>query len=913
MTRAAAIPALARAARCGVTVVAAAAHLAVLTAPAFADPMQDRAAEGQGFANTLIVDPATLARLNTDGTAVSLYPDAASPRVVDLADLFPASGGPTVVDPRAFYGDDEAARTAGVAAAGALEGATTPPGAAWRTAAGSRDRAGVDLRDDPVLDQTKALVGSLDALATEFTACAPVDSFKPRDIVNRVTTERTCLRVSAPSGVVEMLHDLDMSVDMQALSFATPQRVDRVEVDFLAGERRIFWSTSVTEEVCEYRESGSETGVGSEVCEDVTTVTPRVSVAPAPAWDFDAFCGPDADRVATVAREYFEATGVTRTLGPGDRPDCANGLTYSATLTGAACWTQTRFVGGDDGEWVTETVCPSGAVDLDLAITIIEADAWRLTSTVDGVLALQASGCSPALTTVAGGALTSARCLNLGGGEICPGDLAFDLIRPPPFDPGETVVSRLAMRVQADLATCTPVVSPTETCAPLVADPACTYRTTWPVGGAGGMHEDVYDCETARTVRTAAATGALSCPPVVRGLEGDLVTPVYETNTSFHEVAAELAALQFTSMDTACGDESDASVDPLECTVFEGERRTCKVAAFGVVDCCESPGGISLAQYLQLAFAMGELEGAVSALDPNTALSGAWEVVTGPFDAAYDVVLEGFGSAWNSVTGSELAFIDDLVRDGVIGTLKQQLMNQTAQWIATTFGDAAANALFVSATSTAGSVVPASTGGVVAGNVALAPALATAASVLSVVMIAYAIYQVAVLIATIVWACSDQELETAVKRELKSCRYNGQYCASSFFGVCLERRRSYCCFASPLSRIMQEQIRLQTGAGWGTARNPQCGGMSVADLQAIDFATLDLGEWMDILLDTGVMPDGADATIAAMTGAGRSLADAAPADMPRLDVVDRTLSRTGGVAVGDIEDAAQRQIRGELE
>ena len=74
--------------------------------------------------------------------------------------------------------------------------------------------------------------------------------------------------------------------------------------------------------------------------------------------------------------------------------------------------------------------------------------------------------------------------------------------------------------------------------------------------------------------------------------------------------------------------------------------------------------------------------------------------------------------------------------------------------------------------------------------------------------------------------CEQAEFELGAKRELKSCHYVGSYCASDVLGVCIERRRSYCCFTTPLARILNEQARPQLGRGWGSAKHPDCAGAS---------------------------------------------------------------------------------------
>ncbi|MDV5555431.1 conjugal transfer protein TraN [Enterobacter hormaechei] len=41
------------------------------------------------------------------------------------------------------------------------------------------------------------------------------------------------------------------------------------------------------------------------------------------------------------------------------------------------------------------------------------------------------------------------------------------------------------------------------------------------------------------------------------------------------------------------------------------------------------------------------------------------------------------------------------------------------------------------------------------------------------------------------------------KRALKNCTYVGSYCKSKVLGACIEKEKAYCCFNSPLSRIIQ--------------------------------------------------------------------------------------------------------------
>ena len=94
--------------------------------------------------------------------------------------------------------------------------------------------------------------------------------------------------------------------------------------------------------------------------------------------------------------------------------------------------------------------------------------------------------------------------------------------------------------------------------------------------------------------------------------------------------------------------------------------------------------------------------------------------------------------------------------------------------------------------------------------------------------------------------CSETEKELALLRGEKKCRYVGTYCAEKinlgFTKVCIMKKSSYCCFGNKLTRLIQEQGRSQLKMGWGSAKCPNCRGLTAEELTAIDFDQLDLQE-----------------------------------------------------------------------
>ena len=107
--------------------------------------------------------------------------------------------------------------------------------------------------------------------------------------------------------------------------------------------------------------------------------------------------------------------------------------------------------------------------------------------------------------------------------------------------------------------------------------------------------------------------------------------------------------------------------------------------------------------------------------------------------------------------------------------------------------------------------------------------------------------------------CSASERELAEERNAGNTHYLGKYCSKrTFFGVCVRRSRAWCVFGSKLGRILQQQGRAQLGIGWGS-----CRGFTVAEIEGIDFARLDLSEFAQDLMDgsrepTVSLPDAGD-------------------------------------------------------
>ncbi|MGE4266357.1 MAG: conjugal transfer protein TraN [Deferribacterales bacterium] len=77
------------------------------------------------------------------------------------------------------------------------------------------------------------------------------------------------------------------------------------------------------------------------------------------------------------------------------------------------------------------------------------------------------------------------------------------------------------------------------------------------------------------------------------------------------------------------------------------------------------------------------------------------------------------------------------------------------------------------------------------------------------------------------------------------CHEVGEYCSEKWVGVCVQKKKTYCCFGSALARIIIEQGRPQLDIGWGSAKAPNCRGFTPEEFQKLDFSKISFDEWIE--------------------------------------------------------------------
>lgn len=104
-------------------------------------------------------------------------------------------------------------------------------------------------------------------------------------------------------------------------------------------------------------------------------------------------------------------------------------------------------------------------------------------------------------------------------------------------------------------------------------------------------------------------------------------------------------------------------------------------------------------------------------------------------------------------------------------------------------------------------------------------------------------------------ACSQDEMKLDIKDRMGFCHKVGTYCSSGVLGICKTKRTAFCCFESKLSRILQEQGRVQLAKPWGKPKKEQCEGFSIEEFSALDLSIMDFTEVYEEFIDAAKLPD----------------------------------------------------------
>ena len=467
-------------------------------------------------------------------------------------------------------------------------------------------------------------------------------------------------------------------------------------------------------------------------------------------------------------------------------------------------------------------------------------------------------------------------------------------------------------------------------------DKGCAWvKTQCTEGAEGKVHKDncyvndvTYDCGKDIVVQQEKASTGYTCEGGIACRGTECIDTDYKVNTDFGKVTALMNAAQQVQQDMTCEglDENGKPTGDknVTCIVFSGKAGWCKKAVGGMQNCCKPIPGVGLFDYLMAFYSIMNLNsvqsgvknvmGSVASSDALGSIAGSFSDLVSKGTETISGWFSGFSETFSSfssnvsgmvkdtfdVLSSALEWLTDFKK--TIANEVKDLMMKVLEKAGIHFGEAAG--------STAGSSAMQEGQKKLAeqGASSMTSGLGTAVTVIGWVYTAYVVFRLAV---SIIYKCEDQEYEMLSKKQLGSCHHVGSYCKSKVFGMCIEKRDVYCCYQSPLSRILNEQIKKQ-GIGddrgdWGSPKAPRCGGVNLEDLDKVDWDRVDLTEWTNLLASNGILASSKTLTLENLTGSTSKLGElSAKMGYEREDASQRVLDRIGD---SDLDYNRQKQAQ----
>ncbi|GME47606.1 MULTISPECIES: type-F conjugative transfer system mating-pair stabilization protein TraN [unclassified Pantoea] len=106
--------------------------------------------------------------------------------------------------------------------------------------------------------------------------------------------------------------------------------------------------------------------------------------------------------------------------------------------------------------------------------------------------------------------------------------------------------------------------------------------------------------------------------------------------------------------------------------------------------------------------------------------------------------------------------------------------------------------------------------------------------------------------------CNSDEMAIGKAKAKKVTVLVGEACNKAVLGVCVQKKQAYCVFGGKLARIIQEQGRRdQLHVSFGSGDSPNCRGITVPELQAINFDLINFQDFYSDLMANQKIPDSA--------------------------------------------------------
>ena len=746
------------------------------------------------------------------------------------------------------------------------------------------------FENDPMLRQSRDVYNNIDLIAEGFGDCKVVDGITQSARPVHVPVYETCENLKKPEGSCTATNDVRIESWTHEV--------------FIASQGRNFVTMQVD--------------LKNGTWQAISPSDGEMKVAQIPTLDYSTICGGGKSyRTDHVGTWDWVSHGIPGTPDSSveyrvlSAPSCSNNLVGVLQIEDQQKSTDLDYVLGGN---------------FTFKFTKLVGGKWSVPEHCAPVMNGVGDGfCDGTITTT--GAVDQDGCSVISSVKICPGDDFYNAIDPSPIP---NKASRLAQTISVTNSECKFNVGVMEcwtdpqgvkhcpenkgesitSCNDLKNNPKCGFISSKCIGSGAGysgqcyIYEDTYDCGYEVGVPQYQNSSQYQCAGPIKCMGDECLDINRESNGDFARASALLNAAQFMAQDMSCSDSAtgeggDENVD-LGCRVFSGTPGTCKIAVGGSQDCCEKPENISLADYITMLMAVPKLDGAIMAINGGTLapLKGAYQTLRDPVMQGWTEVSKPFVSYGENISGAVKEFVQPIT--DVYNLVVEELKKAVQEVIS----NAIENGLLSAGAEAGAAAGIAESASKEAADKAANEIMANIGNAASTIMTVYTVYVVAMTLIKIIWACEQKEFELNAKRQLKSCTHVGSYCKTKVLGVCVEKRQAYCCYNSPLSRIINEQIRTQKGWGFGKPEAPQCEGLTLDQISSVDWDRINLDEWLGILQETGHFPSPDGINLDSLTGGGSIFNTGGN----RLNAQDRAQQRIDGLDVDKIRGKAEGTV-----
>ena len=426
----------------------------------------------------------------------------------------------------------------------------------------------------------------------------------------------------------------------------------------------------------------------------------------------------------------------------------------------------------------------------------------------------------------------------------------------------------------------------------------------------------LYDCGTDTVQDVVEEKKTYDCPGPISCMGKECVdVMVDDSSEDFHKAIGLMQEAQELTKEVTCTTSDGGSYDTtrpissqsdVTCKAFGGERQSCRSKARFTVfsnNCCTEPGGAGdVAKMVRQIAHLWKVQGLETFIQSGSLDSVKFDFMgTGDYSQIYGLGWDmfknytGAGQAFtrveNAVTKPVVNLLNNVIpyagdvfkgltyyaEDELIAAIANKFLYRAIKWVAykayegvtVAVAELTGKVPVVDGNFMGESVGGDSVGGLVQnalGQVVGQEAAATVMSVVSFIGWAYAIYSAAKMIASRIIACKDDEIKLQSKLHFKQCDHAGSYKTGHFLKK--EKHQVYCCFSSPLTRILNKQLRaIKYGCAhvWPandtdcaftdghsrSAKNADCEGIDLKEMGQIDWKQVDLTEWLSLLATSG--------------------------------------------------------------